>query len=299
MRLRAWPATNKGRPVKDLPSPAKRSRLSLYILALGGVLFSTPVFAGSAQLTMAPTRVVLEGSDRYATITIKNSGDAIGRYRIELVDASMQPNGGVKVLEKGERDPFGALEILSISPRTMTLKPDDFQTVRLLVKDTAAIKDGEYRSHLRVRMTENDLNEKTDKPNGDAAGIAIKPRLAMVIPIIVRRGKTHFKVDIADEKLLPPALENGPPQMQVTFGFTGNRSVIGDVRITHTDAAGGQNVLKFFPGVAIYRGTPSRDVIIPLDVPSGVDVHSGKIGITYLSQDKDNAQVLAEKSFTP
>ena len=104
-----------------------------------------PLWAKSAEMMLVPTRIVLENSDHYATVTVKNSGDGIGRYRIELIDASMEEDGGVKLRDDGSRDPFSALDLLSISPRSMTLKPDDYQTIRILVKNPAGLAPGEYR----------------------------------------------------------------------------------------------------------------------------------------------------------
>jgi hypothetical protein len=270
-----------------------RFALALAVFACG-ITGAAPLHASTATLTLTPTRVVLEGTERYATITVKNSGDGIGRYRIELIDATMQENGGVKLLESGQRDPYSALDNLSISPRTMTLKPGDFQTIRLLVKNPGVLKDGEYRSHLKVKMTENDINEVTGKPNGDAVGVTIKPKLSLVIPIIVRRGKLNYAVDITDARLVAPALDGGKQQMEMDFAMKGNRSVMGDVKIAQLEG-GKEKQLLWFPGVAIYRGTPKRSLLVALDEKPDA---GGKILVTFSTQDKE-PKVIAKKEFTP
>ncbi|MGE3622846.1 MAG: hypothetical protein AB7H77_03080 [Bdellovibrionales bacterium] len=277
---------------------AQRRVLFCLLLVLGVLASAVSAFAKSAEMTLVPTRVVLENNDRYATVTVKNSGDGTGRYRIELVDATMQEDGGVKLLDNGVRDPFSALDILSISPRSMTLKPDEFQTIRILVKNPGSLAPGEYRSHLKVKMTENDLDSEAGPSSAEAASIQLKPKLVMVIPLIIRHGETNYQVRI-DSAAFAPAAGDVPPHVNLVFGFDGNRSVIGDVKIVHVAENGGQTTLKFFPGVAIYRGTAKRSLAVPLEVPAGVDPRKGKIIISYLTQEKEGAAPMAQKEFTP
>ena len=264
--------------------------------AFGGV---SAADAASADLTLAPTRIIMEKDARYATVNVKNAGDGTGRYRIDVVDASMQGNGGVKLLENDARDPFSARDNLSISPHSMTLAPGDYQTVRILVKNKDALADGEYRSALKVTMTETDVDAVTNRPKGDAVGIVIKPKLVMAIPIILRRGETSYKVHIDDAKFVAADSENTKPQVRLVFGFEGTRSVIGDVKVTHVDGSGKDSLLKFYPGIAIYRGVPKIDVNMPLEIPDGVDIRSGKTTVSYIAQDSDGGNVMAQKDVTP
>ncbi|HVY12528.1 MAG TPA: fimbria/pilus periplasmic chaperone [Alphaproteobacteria bacterium] len=243
---------------------------------------------------LAPTRIVLEGAERYATVTVKNSGDGTGRYRIDLVDTTMKEDGSIQIKEEGQKDTFSALDILSISPRSMTLKPDEFQTVRILVRNPEGLQDGEYRSHLKVKMVENDIDDKTGEPAKESATIALKPKLVMVVPVIVRHGQTSSHVSISGAGILPGA---GPPQLKLTFAMDGNRSVIGDIKVVHV-GAGGEETVKSFPGVAIYRGVAKRDLVMPLDVPAGKSISGGKLVITYSAQEKDGGQVMAQKEIT-
>ncbi len=273
-----------------------------FALLLCLATFSQPLWAKTAELIITPTRIVLDGNQRYATVNVKNSGDGTGHYRIELIDATMQEDGSVKLRDDGSRDPFSALDTLSISPRSMTLKADEYQTVRILVKNPDALQEGEVRSHLKVKMTENDLDANTGAPSKETAAIAIKPKLAMVIPIIVRRGQTDYHVTINDLKLEPGATthaDKNAAQLHITFGMNGNRSVLGDVKIIHVGGDGKETLIKFFPGVAIYRGTQKRELAVPLETPDGLNLRSGKIIVTYSAQEKENGKLMAQKEFTP
>lgn len=247
--------------------------------------------ARNAGLLLSPTRIVLEHGQRFVTITLRNNGDGVGRYAVELVDAAMAENGGIKVRSVGVKEPNSALDVLSISPHSITLKPDDYQTIRLLVKSMSDLPDGEYRSHLQVRMTEADLNNGDIKPDPRQTMVIPRALLNTVIPIIIRKGQTHFALTIDDAKL---AMTPGP-QMTLAMSFSGNSSVIGDVRVVHKAANGAATQLAMFRGIAIYRDVAKRTQPVPLEIPKGVNIHQGTIDIAFMSQDKQ-PKVLAEKS---
>jgi hypothetical protein len=265
------------------------------------VLVSALLVGGAAQarnagLLLSPTRVVFENGKRYAVVTLKNNGDGAGRYVVELVDATMDENGGIKLLAPGVKRPDSALDIVSISPHSITLRPDDYQTIRVLVKNLSGMPDGEYRSHLAVRMTQADLIDDTIKPDVQNTVIAPKALLSTVIPVIVRNGDAHYVLTINDVKLVMAGADKQiVPQIAVSMNFSGNRSVIGDFKVTHVAPDGKATQLAFFRGVAIYRDVSKRQQLVSLEVPGGVNIHKGTIDVAFLSQD-GKGSVIAEKS---
>jgi len=254
--------------------------------------------AGNAGLLLSPTRVVLENGSRYIAVTVRNTGDATGRYKIDIIDAAMNEAGGIKLQEDGTREPFSAADLLSYSPSNLTLKPNESQVVRLLVKNKESLPDGEYRSHMLVKMTESDLDE-SGQSTVTGTGIAIKAKISTVIPVIVRRGETSYAVSISDARLVSGG-GNGKdaPEVKIELAFSGNRSVLGDVKLTHISADGKETQVAFMRGIAIYRDVAKRTQTLPMNVPEGLDVHSGHIRINFLSQEDEGGHVLAEKIIT-
>ncbi len=252
--------------------------------------------ARNAEMLLSPTRVVLEGTSRFATVTVRNTGSATGRYKIDIVDAHMGENGAIKLRDDGGKEEFSAMDMLSLSPRNITLKPDESQTVRILVKAKSDMPDGEYRSHLQVKITESDLDPDGNRPSPEGANIVLKPKMTTVIPVIIRKGKTDYKVSIEDASV---GIGGGDgkqiPNVKVVFGFSGNRSVLGDVKVTHVSPDGKDTQLSFFRGIAIYRGVARREQTVALDVPDGVDISKGRLRIAFMSQENEGSQVLAEK----
>ncbi len=260
---------------------------------------SAQALAGNAGLLLSPTRIVLENGAKYVTVTVRNTGDGTGRYKIELIDATMDENGGIKVREDGSKDEFSAIGLLSLSPSSMTLRPDESQVVRLLVKNQNEAPDGEYRSHLQVRMTESDLDPDTSKPT-EGTGIAIKSKITTIIPVIIRKGQTAYSLVIDNAKLLTGGGDNKQaPEVKVGVSFSGNRSILGDIKVTHIAADGKEAQLAFLQGVAIYRGVAKRNQTVALTVPEGVNVRSGRLRVDFLSQENEGSHVLSEKEITP
>lgn len=273
----------------------------VYSLVFVALLF-VPNYAGArnADILLTPTRIILEGGNRFATVNIRNNGDGVGRYNIGLVDTLMNEDGGIKVRDDGSRDQFSALDMLSISPRNLTLKPDEDQTVRILVKAKNDLPDGEYRSHLQVKITETDLDLATGKPANDGASVSLKPLLRTVIPVIIRKGSTNYDVKIEDAQLVIGGGEGKQvPEVKVMFSFSGNRSVLGDLKVTHISPEGKETQLVFFRGIAIYRGVERRAQIVSLNVPDGVNIRQGMLRVAYMSQENEGSHVLATKDLKP
>jgi hypothetical protein len=252
-------------------------------------------------MLLTPTRIVLENGQRYITVIVRNNGESTGRYKIGMVDASMDENGGIKMLEDGKKDEFSAIDMVSISPSTMTLNPDEFQNVRLLIKNKGDLPDGEYRSHLKVMITESDLTSEGKKQEPiKGTGISVKMRTTTIIPVIIRKGQTSYNVTIDDAKLVTGGGEDKQqPEVKVGMSFSGNRSVLGDIKVTHLASDGKETQVAFLQGVAIYRNVAKRTQVVPLKVPEGVNVHSGRLRVDFLSQENEGSHVLSEKEITP
>ena len=135
--------------------------------------------------------------------------------------------------------------------------------------------------------------DKKEEAESNVA-IAIKPRFSLIIPMIIRQGETSAQLSLSS-----PVLNRGKnPTLDLTVQREGNQSVIGDIDVIHVAPDGKKVQLQHHAGLAVYRPTPKRRVTVPLEVPNGVSLQSGKLQILYKTQDKENSKVLAE-TFLP
>jgi len=266
----------------------------LVCLGFGATISPSNVDAGQAGLMLFPTRFVLDESERTVTVDIINKGDARGSYRIELIDMWMPEDAAIRQFEEGQDDPYSLAKFARISPRRAVLRPDGVQKVRINIRRPRGLPDGEYRSHLKVTLTEDDLDSVEEERGRENVSIQIKSRLAFTIPIIVRQGETFYRVAI-DDVSLSYAEGKDAPMLSMLLTHEGTRSSLGDIKVFHIDSSGHSSVVNFHPGVAVYRSTDRRRVRVPLSIPDGLTLDKGQLHIVYVEKKNEGGKLIAEK----
>ncbi|MCH2037797.1 MAG: hypothetical protein MK137_04310 [Rickettsiales bacterium] len=247
-----------------------------------------------AGMLLFPTRVVLDNNERSTKLTIKNTGETRGLYRIELVEIEIKREGGSRVLEEDEDAMYSAKKISRISPRRVLVEANSTQSVRIAVRKPKNLEDGEYRSHIKVTMLEDNVDENgrpiaVVQNDDDNFGIQIKARLVNIIPLIIRHGETQHAVTIGEPSLKIAQSEDERTALIIPIQRTGNRSSLGDIKVEHIDD-GKNTVLKMQSGVAVYRPLEERLFELPLDVPDNISLTKGVIKVTYTSSDSDDEE---------
>jgi hypothetical protein len=283
----------------------KRNFLKLITLLCVFLAYSPYTYANKANLVLYPTRLVLDNNERTATVMIKNNGNASGKYRVELVDMQMLEEGGIIEI-KDREEPYSAKNMLRISPRSVIINANSDQNIRIMVRKSKDIKDGEYRSHLKVTMVEDNVDHLEEKDANDnpiklkGVGITVKSRLVLVIPVIIKHGAVNYNVDIIDAKL--KNIKNTISKKDELFAEImmkreGNGSSMGDIDISYINPNGKKYLLKHVNGIAIYRSSERRKLTLPLDLPEGLKIGKGKLVVSYKGQEKEKNSILAEKEF--
>ena len=194
-----------------------------------------------------------------------------------------------------ETQQYSAKNFIKIAPKSATVEANQDQNVRLLIRKPANLEDGEYRSHLKVTM----VNDNVEASNSGEAknkdlSVVIKPTLSLVIPVIIRHGQTNFQSGIEDIIFRNINDESGKTIYfaDILLTRSGNRSSMGDIEIIQ-EIDGKREVVKFMAGVPVYRPGLKRKISIQIDKPI-----SGNFTVIYKSQEKDGGAILAEKSFS-
>lgn len=270
-------------------------RKLLWLFVTLCILLPQTAWANRAEVMMIPTRVVMENKDRYTTVVIKNIGNATGHFSVDMIDMEMKEDGMVVPFEEGKADPYSAVPFLRVAPKSITLKPGESQNVRIMLRKPDDLAAGEYRSHMRVKV-ENDNVEATEEkaaaPQKDAQ-IQVKANLVLIIPVIVRHGEMTLAMKIESPKVTRDA--KGHPVIGMSLLREGNRSSMGDFTFSYAAPGGQSQVIKTFPGIPVYRSVGRRQVVIPLDdIPAGVDLTKGRLDIIYAAQEKEGGSKLAE-----
>lgn len=266
-------------------------------LLLGALLLLLAAFPASADLMLAPTRIVFDKNQRAAQLDLINNGTETATYRISVVNRRMGEDGGFTAVDKplpGEQFADG---MLRYSPRQVVLAPGAGQAVRILLRKPADLAAGEYRSHLmfeRIPEAKGASSIETQgKVGPDEIGIQLTALIGASIPVIVRQGETAAKVTLAGLELLKPAAGQAAT-LALVLQRSGNRSVYGDLGATFTPQGGGAQEVGKADGVAVYTPNPLRRVKLELKPPAGLVLARGTLRLTFRDRPEAGGKLLAE-----
>lgn len=260
---------------------------------------------GLGDVNLFPKRVVLEGRRQISSIGLYNKTANEGDYEIRLIDMAMTPEGRLISFDNGlsEADKARvktASGFLRFSPRRVTLRGSEAQTIRIMARAEAELPDGEYRSHFMVTAIPRDaggfsIENVAGEGSESGIGVTIRPRFGISIPIIVRIGNTTLDVGITNARVL--TARDGSQAVAFTLTRSGTRSAFGDLSVT---AKGAAEPLVIAKGIGVYPEVGHRDLILPIErQPGQPPVTSGaQITINYVDDDFAPGSKLAETSFT-
>jgi hypothetical protein len=217
-------------------------------------------------------------------LNLANTGRDTARYNISFIQYRMTEEGAFEEITEPDPGQFFADRHLRFFPRSVTLAPNEAQTVRMQVIGRERLDPGEYRSHVYFRAVPNQVALGEEDPNRDTTSVSVRliPIFGITIPVIIRVGEPTTEVYISDLALEKP--EEGAPQLQFTFNRSGNMSVYGDLTVTHVSPGGTETIVGIVNGIAVYTPNAIRKFRLELNPQEGVDLGSGKLMITYNAQ---------------
>jgi len=274
----------------------------LFVTILTGSLgFSAPARAqGAGDLVVTPTRVVFEGRERSAQVTLSNQGSAASVFRISMIAMAMDENGEMTEIEPGTQGVQTADELIRYAPRQITIPPGGAQVVRLSVRKPGGLAEGEYRSHMFFRAVPDEsagrnVADETDLQENELR-IQLIPIYGITIPIIVRHGDLTVDAGLGDVSLLP-AEGDVPARISVDLTRDGTSSSFGDLVAIYTPAGGGEPlVIAQVTRIAVYTPNRRRVMLMPVQMPDGVELGQGSLKIEYRQTPNDGGQLIAEKT---
>lgn len=277
--------------------------LALLFIGLGISWPTTAPAQGGGDLVVSPTRILFEGRVRSEKVTLANRGSATSTFRISLIDMIMDDNGQMQQAPEGDTTVASAQPLIRYAPRQIDIPPGGTQVVRLSLRKSANLADGEYRSHMFFRAVpkENAGRSVTDDTPLEKGELRIQliPIYGVTIPVIVRNGQLSVEAGMTNIAMNAATAEQ-PAQLQVDLTRSGTQSTFGDLVATYHPADGGEHiVVGRISRLAVYTPNTTRRVLMTLRVPDGVTLKSGgTIRVNYRETEEEGGQVLAETAYT-
>ena len=249
-----------------------------------------------AELMLNPTRVVFAGNQRAAQIELINNGTAPASYRISLVNRRMTETGEFQPVDAAAPGEQFADGMLSFSPRQVTLQPGTAQVVRVMVRKSAELPAGEYRSHLHFeKLADAEGAASVEASNGEPRqiGVVVKTLVGASLPLIVRHQTTGASVALAG-LALQAAGPDRPPVLAFRIERSGDSSVYGDISVSYQAAGGAEKTLAQANGVAVYTPNGLRRAALTLQTGPGIDFARGSLRLRFRERTEAGGALLAE-----
>ena len=249
--------------------------MQLFILCL----FISSDLYSQGNLLVTPKRVVFSGPKRTEELNLANVGKDSATFMISFIQIRMKDDGTFEKITEPDSAQRFADKYIRFYPRTVTLAPNESQTVKMQITKASEMLPGEYRSHLYFRAvpTGKPLGEK--EPAADSLiSIKIVPVFGISMPVIIRVGETDAQIQLSKLALREGA--NGPA-LDITFQRSGNMSVYGDVAVDHISSTGQSTRVGNVNGLAVYSPNAKRQFRLALNPDKKIDYHSGRLQVRY------------------
>lgn len=260
----------------------------LFRAALPAAALLCAAMPASAELMIAPTRVVLGPGQRSAELILVNKGTETAAFRVGVENRRMRRDGSLEAAEAAQPGELFAADKLRFSPRQLILEPGARQTVRVTADIAPGLPAGEYRAHLRLMSAPTNAGATQVESQADDRSLSIQliAIRSLTIPVLVRVGSLDAQVSVNGAGFGGGA-EN---LLVVRMSRTGTRSAYGDIRLT---IEGERAPVWFVRGVAIYTPNSERDVLLPLPKEVRAKLAGKSVRIDYVSTDPAAPGVIA------
>ena len=118
-------------------------------------IFDCPSASAQGNLLITPRRVVFDGTRRVMELNLANTGIDTARYSISLLHYRMNENGTFTEITEPDPGQNFADKNIRFFPRSVTLGPNEAQSIRMQVVNQDKLSPGEYRSHVYFRSIPN------------------------------------------------------------------------------------------------------------------------------------------------
>jgi len=226
----------------SLPSVRDRAVIAALVVSF---FLSLAATAQAQGVSVAPSRILLDGHTRSATVFLSNRGDRTETYRISLVPMLMREDGALVRADSTQiEEAQFAGGAVRYSPRRVVIPAGGSQTVRLLVRRPQGLKakDIEFRAHLSVRsipsvprLEELEVPLPEEIPEDQFIAIPVAS-VETLVPLVVRFGKPEATVEISQAQLIRG--ESGELMLGFDLLRQGQRSLYGDLTVRHLDPLG-------------------------------------------------------------
>lgn len=260
-------------------------------------IFNNTGANAQGNLLITPRRIVFDGTRRVMELNLANTGVDTARYNISLLHYRMNEDGTFTEITEPDPGQNFADKNIRFFPRSVTLGPNEAQSVRMQVTNQDRLAPGEYRSHVYFRSVPNliALGDEAQRTDTTSVSVQLIPIFGITIPVIIRIGENNTKVNLSDISLH----NSGDTTKIINFKINriGNMSVYGDIKVIYISNNGKETQIGALNGLAVYTPNAFRRVLIELNGDKSVDYKNGILKITYSAQSETRPEIYGQAEY--
>lgn len=258
----------------------------------GLLLFTSHAFG---NLLIHPTRVNLTPDLRTFVITVGNTANVEATYELSWAEKRALPQGGYESLDGNEEEAVNSVsEMVRFSPRRVTLKPGERQSIKLLLRRARGLSKGEFRSHLLFKAVPN--NNAASNFASQSTGMKVNVVLNFAIPVALQVGDYDASISI-ESASIEMNKKSGSGVVKTTFTRGGIHSTWGDTEAYWKPNGGKEVLLAKSGGVNVWAEINSLTQKLTL-VNNNFTPSNGELRIIYKGTGPFSDIVYDEKTFT-
>ncbi len=265
--------------------------ITLAGLFFAGMIVNKPALA---TLTITPVEVFFEGRERYAEVTLVNTGTTTKSYEMKFVYYRMTDEGAYALVDGLEEGEFDLSKYVVFTPRKVRLEPGAKQRIRLALRRPAEVPPGDHHVDLKFEVNATEIEDDEIQLNEGQARAGMRINVSYSIPVILREGVPDTTVEFGQvefernkgtgllDALVPiKRMPEGSP-----YG------VLGYLKAIYIDGNGNETQVGELINPHVFPEVDSRIFRVILKK----DINGGSLRFVLLKE-KDSDEVIAERTF--
>lgn len=237
-------------------------------LLLSGLLFLLPVLS-SAQVTIAPTNLFIEGNARFGTYMVINGSNETQEISIDLLfgySTTDETGKRINVVNDSTLAPqYSIAEYVKAFPKNFTLAPNQRQIVRLRVAPPANYTDGTYWA--RIKTTSSAQSPPLELQANDAVAARVGIKLEQITGLFFKTGETTTGIEIGNI-MAESSADKTTLDVRTEVERTGNSPFLGSITAKLMDASN-KIVAQNFVSTSLYFDKMFNQTLDITNVPAG------------------------------
>lgn len=238
-----------------------------------------PVYLqAAANVTVTPQRVVLEGNLRSQKLTLLNTGDKVGEFRVNVEPVYINEAGRYEKIINPNQEQLKTTRLFRVSPRKVLLKPGESQIVRVNSRKPSDLAKGEYMAALTIKPTDiEDKNQDTSTKRAPTQStVSVEMQVSVTLPLILRQGELDANISISEVAFAKDT--NGQPALSVQLKRDGGRSINAYMEAHVEKNRNRQRIGKTW--FVMYPPQAEATGLIPINLPQQFDANGSNLIIS-------------------